>query len=67
MMQDETPTNKDKGFRGGRYARTEEELYEKAIALLEKCKIEPRRSGQGIAEVEPVDWRVLPTGPMHRH
>jgi hypothetical protein len=50
MMQEETPTNKDKGFRGGRYARTEEELYEKAIALLEKCKIEPRRSGQEIPE-----------------
>ena len=27
-------------FEGGRYARTEEELYEKAIALLDKCKIE---------------------------
>ena len=28
---------------GGRYTRTEEELFEKAIALLEKCKIEPSR------------------------
>jgi hypothetical protein len=54
MTQEETPTNKDKGFRGGRYARTEEELYEKAIALLEKCKIEPRRSGLEISELESV-------------
>jgi len=67
MMQDETPTNKDKGFRGGRYARTEEELYEKAITLLEKCKIEPGHSGQEKAELEPVGWHVLPTVPMHRH
>jgi hypothetical protein len=35
---------------GGQYARTEEELYEKAIALLEKCKTETRRSGQKIPE-----------------
>jgi len=52
MMQEETPTNKDEGFRGGRYAHTEGELYEKAIALLEKCKIDPRRSGQEIPESE---------------
>ncbi len=26
-------------FEGGRQVRTEEELYEKAIALLEKCRI----------------------------
>ena len=58
MMQEETPTNKDEGFRGGRYARTEGELYEKAIALLEKCKIEPGRSPgrseQEIPELESV-------------
>ena len=54
MAQEETPTNKDKGFRGGRYARTEGELYERAIALLEKCKIEPGRSGQEIPELESV-------------
>jgi hypothetical protein len=35
--------NKYKGFEGGHYARTEEELYKKAIALLEKCKVEDRR------------------------
>jgi hypothetical protein len=51
-MQEETPTNKDKGFQGGRYARTEDELYEKAIALLEKCKVELGRSGQEILELE---------------
>ena len=33
-------------FEGGQYARTEEELYEKAIALLEKCKIATQPSGQ---------------------
>jgi hypothetical protein len=52
VRQEESPTNKDKGFQGGRYARTEEELYEKAIALLEKCKIELGRSGQEISELE---------------
>ena len=66
ITQEETPTDKDKGFRGGRYARTEGELYEKAIALLEKCKIEPGRSDQEVAELEPVGLRVLPTVPMHR-
>ena len=52
MMQEETPTNKDKGYQGGQYARTEEELYKKALALLEKCKIEPGRLGQEIPELE---------------
>ena len=52
MTQEETPTNKDKGFRGGRYARTEEELYKKALALLEKCRIDPGRSGEEIPESE---------------
>ena len=55
-MQEETPTNKYKGtgcpLQGGRYARTEEELYKKALALLEKCKIEPGRLGQEIPELE---------------
>jgi hypothetical protein len=27
----------------GRYGRTEEELYRKAIRLLDKCKVEDRR------------------------
>ena len=35
--------NKNKGFAGGQYARTEEELYKKAIGLLDQCKIEARR------------------------
>jgi hypothetical protein len=52
VMQEETPTNKDEGLQGGRYARTEEELYKKALALLEKCKVEPGRSGQEIPELE---------------
>jgi hypothetical protein len=37
-MQEDTD-NKGKDFSGGRYARTEEELFDKAIALLEKCKV----------------------------
>ena len=43
MLQEGTPTNKDKGLQGGQYARTEEELYKKALALLEKCRIAPGR------------------------
>jgi hypothetical protein len=42
-------TDKNEGFKGGRYARTEDELYEKAIALLEKCKIEPPGSSREMA------------------
>jgi hypothetical protein len=34
---------KNKGLEGGSYARTEEELYKKAIGLLDKCKIAPQR------------------------
>ena len=35
---------KNKGLEGGHhYARTEEELYKKAIGLLDKCKIETQR------------------------
>jgi hypothetical protein len=52
VMQEETPTNKDKGLQGGRYACTEEKLYKKALALLEKCKIETQRSGQEIPQLE---------------
>ena len=52
MMQEQTPTNEYKGLQDGRYARTEEELYKKALALLEKCKVEPGRSGQEIPELE---------------
>lgn len=35
--------NKNKGFKGNQYARSEEELYKKAIELLDKCKIDARR------------------------
>lgn len=45
-----TRDNENEGFEGGQYANTEEELYEKAIALLEKCKIEAQRSGQKLTE-----------------
>jgi len=38
---------------GGQYARTEEELYQKAIALLERCKIEPRHPGQELPKRKP--------------
>ena len=54
VMQEETPTNKDKGLQGGRYAPTEEELYKKALALLEKCKIETQSSGKEIPQSESV-------------
>ncbi len=53
MMREETPANKDKGFQGGQYARTQEELYKKALVLLERCKNEPGPSGQEVAELEP--------------
>jgi hypothetical protein len=52
VMQEETPTNNYKGLQDGRYACTEEELYKKALALLEKCKVEPGCSGQEISELE---------------
>ena len=52
VMQEGIPTNKDKGLQGGQYARTEEELYKKALALLEKCKVELGRSGQEISDLE---------------
>ena len=53
MVMQETSNNKNEYFKGGQYARTEEELYKKAIALLEKCRIETQRSGQEMLEVEP--------------
>jgi hypothetical protein len=42
----EVTDNKDQGFAGGRYARSEEELFDKAIALLDKCKVMTGSSGQ---------------------
>jgi hypothetical protein len=52
VMQEGTPTNKDKGLQDGQFALTEEELYKKALALLEKCRIAPGCSGQEIPELE---------------
>jgi hypothetical protein len=43
IPEQSTHDDENEGFEGGRYARTEQELYEKAIALLEKCKVEDRR------------------------
>ena len=51
MMQ-EIRNSENRGFEDGQYARTEEELYKKALALLEKCKIETRRSGERMPEPE---------------
>jgi hypothetical protein len=50
MMMLKTRESENEGLEGGQYASTEEELYEKAIALLEKCKIEARRSDQKLTE-----------------
>jgi hypothetical protein len=52
MVMQQICDNEKVGFEGGRYACTEEELYEKAIALLEKCKIETRRSVRKSPEAE---------------
>jgi len=43
VMQRTRNNKKNKGLEGGHYAHTEEELYKKAIGLLDKCKIETRR------------------------
>jgi hypothetical protein len=50
LVMQEIYDNEEVGFEGGQYACTEEELYEKAIALLEKCRIETRRSGQKLPD-----------------
>ena len=39
LVMQQTRNNKNKDFKGGRHARDEDELYKKAIALLEKCKM----------------------------
>ena len=53
MVMLETSENENENLEGGRYARTEEELYKKAIALLEKCKIEARPAAKEIPASEP--------------
>jgi len=52
MVMQEIRENEKAGFERGQYARSEEELYEKALVLLEKCKIETRLSGQEIPQSE---------------
>jgi hypothetical protein len=42
MAKQRVHKNENKGFGGGRYAHTEQELYKKAVMLLDKCKIESR-------------------------
>jgi hypothetical protein len=42
-MKRKIHNNRGRGFEGGQYAPTEEELYKKALELLDKCKIETRR------------------------
>jgi hypothetical protein len=42
MVVQKPRNNKKEGFEGGQYARSEEELYKKAIGLLDKCKIGTR-------------------------
>ncbi len=46
MVMQKISDNETESFEGGRYACTEEELYKKAIALLEKCKIATRPADQ---------------------
>ena len=53
MYMQKTRQKIEELFKGGRYARTEEELYEKAVALLGKCKMEPSRPDHEPAESEP--------------
>jgi hypothetical protein len=50
MVMKESCNHQGVHYEGGRYAGTEEELYEKAIALLEKCRIETRSWDQKISE-----------------
>jgi hypothetical protein len=42
MAKQRVHKNENKGLGGDRYARTEQELYKKAVMVLDKCKIEPR-------------------------
>jgi hypothetical protein len=67
VMQVGTPNNKDKGLQGGQYARTEEELYKKALALLEKCRIAPGAFGPGDTGVGVRHLMPFASVPTHRH
>ena len=46
----ETHDNHNEISEGGQYARTDDELYQKAIALLEKCRIEAQSTGREAPE-----------------
>jgi hypothetical protein len=52
MVMQKTSSNKNNTLQGGKYARTEQELYKKAITLLDKCKIETQSSGREIPRLE---------------
>ena len=43
LMVMQKTRNKNKGLKSNQYARSEEELYKKAIELLDKCKIDTQR------------------------
>ena len=43
---EKTIYDKDEVLAGGRYARSEDELFDKAIALLDKCKVMTGASGR---------------------
>ena len=60
MVMQQISDNETESFEGGRYACTEEELYKKAIALLEKCKIATRPAGQEI----PASASTTETSPI---
>ena len=52
LVMQQTQNNKNKDLKGGRHARNEDELYKKALALLEKCKIETQSSVQEMPELD---------------
>ncbi len=53
MIMQGISDKENENLEGGRYARTEDELYKKAIALLEKCKIATRPAAKEIPASEP--------------
>jgi hypothetical protein len=53
MVMQEISDKVKEDFVGGRYAGTEAELYKRAIALLEKCKIATQPPGQETPTSEP--------------
>jgi hypothetical protein len=46
MAKQRVHKNENKSSEGAQYARTEQELYRKAVQLLDKCKIAPRGQGE---------------------